>query len=161
MRRLFPILLLTLGTLLLISPAPLRAVALGPDGLAPVPIPAGSASIRPVIKADLDGDGTPETLALTGGRLSIHTGDNTVWQSPQTWQVVQAAFTDLNRDGQPEVTLLLWRPFQPWPVDQWLPNGGRIADFHDAAGQSCHIILIGWSRSAYRELWPVPLWHLQ
>ncbi|MGA2502799.1 MAG: hypothetical protein ABSG01_01760 [Anaerolineales bacterium] len=66
---------------------------------------------------------------------------------------MQAAITDLNHDGKPEVALLLWRPFQPWPVDQWLPYGGRIADFQDVKGQSCHMILIGWGSNGYHELW--------
>jgi hypothetical protein len=34
-----------------------------------------------------------------------------------------------------------------------LPNGGRIAEFRDSKGQSCHIILIGWTRGGYHELW--------
>jgi hypothetical protein len=134
------ILLLTLGMLLQTSPVPLRAFHLEPDGLVPVSIPAGITSIIPVMQADLDGKGSPETLSLTGGKLSIFSGGETVWQSPQAWQIVQAAISDLNHDNKPEVTLLLWRPFHPWPVDQWLPNGGRIAKFHNARGQSCHII---------------------
>ena len=155
LRKYTPFILLSLGMLLQTSPIPLRAVALGPGGLAPIPMPAGSAPINPELQADLDGNGLPETLALTRGRLSILSegGSLVGWQSPETWQVLQAMFSDLNRDGQPEVTLLLWRPFRPWPVDQWLPNGGRIDDFHNAEGQSCHIILIGWIRGGYHELW--------
>jgi hypothetical protein len=67
--------------------------------------------------------------------------------------VVQAQISDLNRDGRPEATLLVWRPFKPWPVDAWLPHGGRIQNFHDSRGASCHIILIGWKQGAFRELW--------
>jgi hypothetical protein len=152
-RKFFPIILLTLGMLLQASPAPLRALDLGPAGLVPVSIPAGAAPVIPVTQADLDGNGIPETLTLIGGRLSIFSGSETVWQSPQAWQVVQAAISDLNHDGNPEVPLLLWRPFRPWPVDQWLPNGGRIAEFHNSEGQSCHIILIGWKHGGYQELW--------
>jgi hypothetical protein len=61
--------------------------------------------------------------------------------------------TDLNRDGLLEAALLVWRPFKPWPVDAWLPNGGRINNFHDSSGRSCHIILIGWYQEAFRERW--------
>jgi hypothetical protein len=67
--------------------------------------------------------------------------------------VEQARITDLNRDGVPEVTLLVWRPFKPWPVDAWLPHGGRIESFQDAREMSCHIILVGWRQGIYRELW--------
>jgi hypothetical protein len=155
MRRHFAILMLSLGMLLQTSFIPLRGVALGAEGLAPIPIPAGIASIQPVIKADLDGDGAPETLDLSAGHLSILTrgGSRVAWQSPQDWQVRQAAIADLNGDGQPEAVLLLWRPFRPWPVDQWLPVGGRISGFHNATGRSCHIILIGWKGGGYREVW--------
>jgi hypothetical protein len=59
----------------------------------------------------------------------------------------------LNRDRRPEVTLLVWRPFRPWPVDAWLPHGGRIQSFQDSNGSSCHIILIGWKQDAFREVW--------
>lgn len=155
LRKYYPFVLLSLGLLLQTSPIPLRAVALGLGGLAQIPMPAGSVPVNPALQADLDGNGTPETLALTGGRLSILSegGTLTGWQSPLAWQVLQAMFSDLNRDGQPEVTLLVWRPFRPWPVDQWLPNGRRIDEFHNAEGQSCHIILIGWIRGGYHELW--------
>jgi hypothetical protein len=153
MRRPFPVLLLSLAMLLQTSPIPLRAFRLEAESLVPAPIPPGVVAVPPVTRADLDGDGTSETLALASGRLSILSTGVTVWQSPRVWQVVQATFTDLNHDDRPEVTLLLWRPFQTWPVDQWLPNGGRIGDFHDSAGDSCHIILIGWVHAGYQELW--------
>ena len=153
LRKFFPILLLTLGTLRQAQPAPLRALDLGPTGLIPASLPAGTATVTPLTQADLDGSGPLETLSLIRDRLTIFSGSETVWQSPEAWQIVQAAISDLNRDGKPEVTLLLWRPFRPWPVDQWLPNGGRIATFHNAKGQSCHIILIGWTRGGYHEVW--------
>jgi len=152
-RKYLPLILVTLGMLLQISPAPLRALDLGPAGLIPVSIPPNTTPVTTLTQADLDGNSTPESLGLTGGRLSIFSSGKTVWQSPQAWQIVQAAISDLNRDGQPEVALLLWRPFRSWPVDQWLPNGGRIADFHNSKGQSCQIILIGWTRGGYHELW--------
>jgi len=153
MQRILPFLLLAFGTLLQVSPASLRALELGPAGLVPVPIPAGTAPVTPVSQGDLDRDGRPETLALAGGRLSIFSAEMAVWQSPETWQILQAAITDLDRDGQPEVTLLLWRPFRSWPVDQWLPNGGRISEFHNAEGRSCHIILVGLRNGRFQELW--------
>jgi hypothetical protein len=145
--------LLTLGMVLQTSPVPLRALELGPAGLAPMALPAGNIAIQPVVRADFNRDGSPESLLLTGGHLSILSRGRSVWQSPAAWTVIQAAITDLNHDGAPEATLLVWRLFRPWPVDQWLPYGGRIADFHDPAGYSCQIILIGWRGSEYGELW--------
>jgi hypothetical protein len=145
--------LLVLGLLLQTSPAPLRAWELRPAGLALAPLPAGNLSVMPPSGTEFDGDGLPERLQLTGGRLTISSGAGAVWQSPPGWTVLQAQITDLNHDGSPEATLLVWRPFRPWPVDQWLPHGGRIADFHDNEGNSCHIILVGWRGGAYAELW--------
>lgn len=144
---------LALGMLLQISPASLRAFNLDPAGLSPAVLSAGNLPESPPTQADLNRDGLPERLALARGRLAILSNGSSAWQSPAGWMVQQAQITDLNRDGRPEVTLLVWRPFRPWPVDQWLPFGGRISNFQDEDGDSCHIILIGWRGKAYGELW--------
>jgi len=34
-----------------------------------------------------------------------------------------------------------------------LAVGGRISSFHNARGQSCHLILIGWGKKGAREAW--------
>jgi len=145
-------LLVSILALLLASPIPIQPVALTDKGLQAVP-PMPSTPITPPLSADLNRDGQPEHLSLTDGSLSILSGDETVWQSPSAWQVNQAAFTDLNRDGTPEAALLVWREFAPWPIDQWLPYGGRIAEFHNPENQSCHLILVGWAQGKYRDLW--------
>jgi hypothetical protein len=75
------------------------------------------------------------------------------WSSPAGWTVQQADWTDLNHDGQSEVTLLVKRPFAPWPVDRVLPYGGFINSHQDADGFSSHIILIGWKGDHWGELW--------
>ncbi|MFH1905869.1 MAG: VCBS repeat-containing protein [Chloroflexota bacterium] len=148
----------SLLALILLSPLTPRAWELTPpvglrQGLQSVPLPASFELLEIPAQADLNGDGLPETLRQADGRLAILSGTQAVWQSPESWRVAQAAFSDLNHDGLPEVSLLVWRPFRPWPVDAWLPHGGRIAGFHDAEGQSCHLILIGWKHGVYRELW--------
>ncbi len=144
---------LALGVLFQVSPAPLRAWDLEAGDLRPRPVPAQAAPLTPSTAADLNGDGQLEALAVHHGRAAILSAGRTVWQSPAGWQVLQAGFSDLNHDGRPEVTLLVWRPFQPWPIDRWLPYGGRIQGFQDAAGWSCHLILVGWRRDGYGELW--------
>jgi len=153
LRKIVYLAVLALGMLLLTSPVPLRALELKPVGLSQVILPAGSIPMKPVTEADFNRDGSTESLLLAGGRLEILSAGQPVWQSPANWTVVQAEITDLNHDGTSEATLLVWRPFRPWPVDQWLPHGGRIATFHDAKGNSCQIILIGWRGNAYGELW--------
>jgi hypothetical protein len=147
------ILLLVLAALALVSPAELHAWQLVDESLREVHLPAGIQPIVTAMSADFDGDGKAETLVLTDGRAAIQTEDQVLWHSPQAWQIQQALMADLNQDGRPEAVLLVWRPFQPWPVDAWLPHGGRINNFHDSSGKSCHIILIGWYRDSFRERW--------
>jgi hypothetical protein len=152
-RRLILLGLLALGALVQVSPAPLRAWDLEADSLRSRPVPALSRPLTPPAAADLKDDGQFESLSVKDGRASLLAAGTIVWQSPAGWQVLQAAITDLDRDGRPEVALLVWRPFKPWPVDRWLPYGGRIQAFQDAAGRSCHLILIGRRRDGYGELW--------
>ncbi len=86
------------------------------------------------------------------GKLKI-TSSAGQWESPDGWIVQQAAWSDLNHDKQPEVTLLVRRPFKPWPVDEVLPFGGRINRHQDAEGMSSHIIMICWKGDHWGELW--------
>ncbi len=153
LRKIIPLAGLVLGMFLQTTPAPLRALSLGQAGFTPTSLPAGNIPLNPPLQADFNQDGISERLVLTGGALTVFSGSESVWQSPTGWTVTQAEITDLNRDGTPEATLLVWRPFRPWPVDQWLPYGGRIANFQNGDGYSCHIILIGWRGNKYGELW--------
>ena len=137
----------------LTSPILPRAWQFGASGLELVQLPSSLQPVEALTTGDLNGNGLPERLSLSSSRASIYENEDLVWQSPPEWSISQAALTDLNQDGQLEATLLVWREFRPWPVDAWLPHGGRIASFHDSQNQSCHIILIGYSRGAYRELW--------
>ncbi len=147
------LLFFAVATLMLTTPIPIHAWQWEDATLKQVPIPSVSLTVETKTSVDFDSDGVPETLTLTAGRVMIQTGSQTRWQSPQGWRVMQSQVADLNRDGQPEAVLLVWRPFKPWAVDTWLPNGGRISSFHNSRGESCHIILIGWKRDAFRELW--------
>lgn len=147
------ILLLSLLSLALVSPADIHAWQLVDGSLRQARVPLGIGPVLPVTAADFDSDGQMETLTLADGRVAIIGENHVLWRSPETWQVGQALVADLNQDGRPEAVLLLWRPFQPWPVDQWLPHGGRIDSFHDSSDRSCHIILIGWYQGSFRERW--------
>jgi hypothetical protein len=115
--------------------------------------PQSSIPALPLREADLNSDGKIERIVFIGDRVSIQAGLETLWSSPSDWKIDQAQISDLDHDGDPELTLLVWRPFAPWPIDAFLPHGGRIAGFHDAQNQSCHIILIRWVRNTFRELW--------
>jgi len=109
--------------------------------------------IQPLSIDDLDGDGALESILLTKNNVEIVRDGQSVWQSPVEWQVIQADITDLNHDQKPEVTLLLWRAFKPWPIDSILVHPGRIQTFQNKDGRSCHIILVGWKKGYYREVW--------
>jgi hypothetical protein len=146
-------LLLSIAALALVTPARIQAWGLQEGTLERIPITSIYNPMAAAPSADLDRDGLPEDLVLRRGRVTIQTGDQVRWQSPEQWDVRQAAIADLNHDDYPEAVLLVWRPFKPWPVDAWLPSGGRIEDFHDSSGMSCHIILIGWYRDSFRERW--------
>ena len=147
------ILLIALLALPLLSPAPVRAWELVGDSLQPVGLPTRSQGIPQPLQMDLDEDGEKETLELNNGQARIVSGIHLRWRSPIGWEVRQASLGDLNHDGSVEAVLLVWRPFKPWPVDRWLPRGGRIDRFQNDRGKSCQIILIGWSKGAFRERW--------
>lgn len=75
------------------------------------------------------------------------------WRSPKDWRVQEAFFSDLDHDGVQDLALLVWRAFNPWPVDRYLPQGGRINAFQDLEGNSCHLILVSLEDGNYRETW--------
>jgi hypothetical protein len=79
---------------------------------------------------------------------------------PPTWQVTASVLADATGDGISEWVLLVWRPWRDWPIQRWSPVSSPIAGFHDASGDSCHLILLD-PRDG-REIWagsalPAPL----
>ncbi len=79
---------------------------------------------------------------------------------PDDWRVAASALTDVTGDGAPEWALVVWRPWRDWPIQRWVPVPSPIAGFHNAAGESCHLILLDprdgrerWAGSAL----PVPI----
>ena len=61
---------------------------------------------------------------------------------PAAWEVIDTQYADLTGDGQPEYALIVWRPWLDWPVMRWHAAASPIAAHQDAAGHSCHIILL-------------------
>jgi hypothetical protein len=142
------------AALLLVSPTYLSAWRLAGNDLVESPWPSMVLANQTPYQADLNGDGRPEELILVKDESAqIRSSGKIVWQSPQGWRVSQAQLADLNHDGRLEAVLLVWRDFKPWPVDQFLPVGGRISTFHNDQNQSCHLILIGWKKTQYSEVW--------
>lgn len=152
MRKFF-LYVLIFCSLLQLSPVQVQAYQIIEEEWQPAPFRADVEIILPLTQADLDGNGISEKVIIDNGHVSLKTNGITVWESPSDWQVNQALMSDLNQDDQSELTLLIQRPYKPWPVDQWLPYGGRIAKFQDSSGMSCHIILIGWKDGRYKEIW--------
>jgi hypothetical protein len=151
--RIWLLFLLALLVLKGTSPASARPWGFSPSGLQPISAILPSSPVDPPKQADLDADGSSETVSLVGRRVVIASGGIPAWVSPEAWQVRSASLADLNHDRRWEVALLVWRPFQPWPIDRFLPYGGRINEFQDIDGLSCHLILVGWAGDTYREVW--------
>jgi hypothetical protein len=61
---------------------------------------------------------------------------------PPAWHVSASALADVTSDGRAEWVLVVWRPWRDWPIQRWSSTRSPIADFHDAAGDSCHLILL-------------------
>jgi len=79
---------------------------------------------------------------------------------PPGWHVTASTLADVTGDGAAEWVLLVWRPWRDWPIQQWSAVPSPIAEFHDAGGDSCHLILLDPDDG--REIWagsalPVPL----
>jgi hypothetical protein len=114
---------------------------------------------QPQTRSDLDQDQQTECIQLEDGQLAIldkpcEKDSHILWVSPSTWQVTQAEISDLNWNGIPEVALLVWRTFTPWPVDAFLQHPGRIDDHHTKEGKSCHIILVEFQpKGNFSESW--------
>jgi len=144
---------LVLCCLVQLSPVSMRAYRLVNNNWFSTPYPFGAQIISNPTHVDLDGDTQVEDLIFIANRTIISSNGISLWESPSTWQVKQTLVGDLNQDGRLEVILLVRRPFYPWPVDRWLPYGGRISEFQDSSGQGSHIILVGWQDSRYKEVW--------
>ncbi len=140
-------------SLLLLSPIRARAYLFSDGEWHSTTFNTDSQYLTPLAEADLDGNGIPEKIILNNDRAFIETNGENVWENPSGWKVIQAQIGDLNHDDKPELILLIRRAFRPWPVDKWLPYGGRIDDFQDSSGMGCHIILIGWQGERYKEIW--------
>lgn len=155
------LLLIGLIAVFTLSPPLLQTWRYENEAFMPFGMPSHTSPILPKTEADLDLNGSAECLRVIDQRASILKAPcdqltpvtQNAWQSPKEWKVIQAQITDFNRDTVPEVSLLVWREFKPWFIDRYLPYPGRINNFHDEQNQSCHIILIGWRRGEYREVW--------
>jgi hypothetical protein len=107
-----------------------------------------------------DGDFVPLPDVHKAGTFSALVPDSALPATPADWRVTFAALADATGDGQPEWVLLVRRPWRDWPIQEWASVPSPIADFHDAAGDSCHLILLDpenghevWAGSAL----PAPL----
>jgi len=102
---------------------------------------------------DMNKDGIPEQIVTGETCASIEQNNAVLWQSPAEWMIVQAVASDLNRDGNPEVAMLVHRPYQPLPIDGYLPYPAPPESFRNQTGLTGHIVLIGYERGRMREVW--------
>ncbi len=70
---------------------------------------------------------------------------------PASWHVITALQADLTRDAMTECVLVVWRPWEDWPIMRWSDTSSPIAGNRDPRGDSSHVILI--DPFSHRELW--------
>ena len=97
-------------------------------------ISKGGAGIFRSGQIDLTGNGQPETIRLEGGRVFVFEDDRLGWESPQEWEVLDAALGDPNDDGRGEIMLILRKPDQT----------GKLLS---------HPFIIGHRGGIYRQVW--------
>ena len=124
-------------------PPPTAATTVTPAQVPTSPAPASQVidTFRPVVVEAPESRASPPAL-------------------PPNWQATALVLADVTGDHAPEWVLLVWRPWQDWPIQRWSAFPSPIAGFHDAAGESCHLILLDpqdgheiWAGSAL----PAPL----
>lgn len=150
------LILLSIIALLNLSPSWITAWSYDHEGLSARGMSfAHTQPIEPLLTARIEGMNFCLELIEQQAAINFCDKDDMgiAWQSPADWDVREAFFSDLNRDGVLEATLLVWREFQSWPVDRFLPSGGRIDSFQDSNGRSCHVILIGMKDGGFKEVW--------
>lgn len=76
-----------------------------------------------------------------------------IYQTSEHWKVVSYQISDLNQNGVPDLTLLVWRPFKPWLIDPYVPNPGRINAHQTEDGQSSHVIVLEVFEGRLKEYW--------
>ena len=92
---------------------------------------------------------------------AIPSVDHRTWPRLATsGDVAASVLADVTGGGTLDWILLVWRPWKDWPIQDWLPAPSPIAGFHDAAGDSCQLMLI--DSGTGREIWvgsalPAPL----
>lgn len=121
--------------------------------MTPVKLDAGGTPLQPPTQIDMNIDGILESISSFENQVVILSDQKQVWSSPTDWDIYQYEFTDLNQDDVYELSLLVWRPYKTWPVDEYLPFGGKLTTHQDKQGNSCHLILIGWINNRYEEIW--------
>lgn len=96
--------------------------------------------------ADLDGDGTAETLTLEGRSFTARRGEALLFETPEEWQTADLLHADIDRDGTEEVLLLVWKQgsygdYRPFWVEE---NDSDISE---------HIFIYKCDPDRLRPIW--------
>ncbi|MBN1266717.1 MAG: hypothetical protein JXA25_14570 [Anaerolineales bacterium] len=142
-----------LAGLMLIQPGNVNAYAWSGDGLRRYDVYAAAAENSGTGFIDLNSDGVEERILLDGDCVNLVQGLENLWKNPADWEIIGALVSDMNQDSRDELVLLVRRPYEPLPIESYIPNPGPSSTFQDKDGYTYHIVLIGYEKDSFREVW--------
>lgn len=114
----------------------------------------GAWRVLPLFRPNLD-------LACSRPRDDLSGSEIEAQQAQEEgWHVTATILADVTGDEQAERVMVVWRRWSDWPIQQWTDAPSPIAGWHDAAGESCHLIVLDGRDG--RQVWagsalPAPL----
>jgi hypothetical protein len=114
----------------------------------------GTWQLLPLFRPNLDVACSKPREDLSGSTVETQRAQE------EGWHVTASILADVTGDAQAERTMVVWRRWSDWPIQQWTGAPSPIKAWHDAAGDSCHLIVLD-ARDG-RQVWagsalPAPL----
>lgn len=96
--------------------------------------------------ADLNNNGTREDYSLSREQVTVREGGQTIWQSPEEWQIDQILIGDVTNDSRQELVMLLRKQGSYGPSR---PFWAKEAD----TGWSSHLFVYTLAEDQVRQVW--------
>ncbi len=95
---------------------------------------------------DLDGDGVFERYILQKGRLTVRSGPDVLWRTPEDWWVDQFFIGDITNDGNLKLGLSVWKegsfgPYKPFWIEK------------DDTAVKNHLFIFRLEEDEFKPLW--------